>query len=84
MPEDYYSCSASVNACARCARWQQSLELAVALSDQKLPPNGIMWGTIIKAMPDKVGSLGSLVEHHDGACAVQMFLPFSQRRTKMR
>eukprot|EP00913_Durusdinium_trenchii_P021421 g20133.t1 len=58
MPEDYYSCSASVNACARCARWQQSLELAVALSDQKLPPNGIMWGTIIKAMPDK----GELLE----------------------
>ncbi|CAK9047348.1 unnamed protein product [Durusdinium trenchii] len=55
---DYYSCSASVNACARCARWQQSLELAVALSDQKLPPNGIMWGTIIKAMPDK----GELLE----------------------
>ncbi|CAL1163185.1 unnamed protein product [Cladocopium goreaui] len=50
-PPDFYSYSASINACARCQRWSHALALASFLSEQRQPPNGIMWGAIVGVMP---------------------------------
>jgi len=49
--QDFYSYSASINACARCQRWSHALALASFLSEQRQPPNGIMWGAIVGVMP---------------------------------
>ena len=51
LSQDFYSYSASINACARCQRWSHALALASFLSEQRQPPNGIMWGAIVGVMP---------------------------------
>ncbi len=51
--QDFYSYSASINACACCQHWQHALALASVLADHRMPPNGIMWGAIVSAMPSK-------------------------------
>lgn len=59
--QDFYSYSASINACACCQHWQHALALASVLADHQMPPNGIMWGAIVSTMPSKARPSGAMI-----------------------